>query len=234
MSAAGHGPAGAARPRIAIFGGTFNPIHLGHLRAAEEAVELLGLDQVLFVPSGDPPHKEGQASDPLAPAKLRLDWVRLATQDNPRFAVEALEVERGGRSYSVDTLRALAPRLAPEHPIFLIGHDAFALMDTWRDPEAILALAHFAVMVRPGASSGIGGSLSEWIPKRLRDDVALAPDGRSALHHAGTWIRRIEIAGLDVSASELRARLRKGLSLRYLLPEPVRLAVEQSGVYGSS
>jgi len=150
------------------------------------------------------------------------------------FAVEALEVERGGRSYSVDTLRAIAPRLAPERPIFLIGHDAFALMDTWRDPEAIFALAHLAVMVRPGASPGIGGSLSEWIPKRLRDDVALAPDGRSALHHAGTWIRRIEIAGLDVSASELRARLRKGLSLRYLLPEPVRLAVEQSGVYGSS
>jgi nicotinate-nucleotide adenylyltransferase len=233
MSAAGHGPAGAARQRVAIFGGTFNPIHLGHLRAAEEALELLDLDRVLFVPSGDPPHKEGLAADPLAPAKLRLDWVRLATQDNPRFEVAALEVERGGRSYSVDTLRELAPDLAPEHPIFLIGHDAFALMDTWRDPEAIFALAHFAVIVRPGGSPGPAGSLADWIPERVRDQVAIAPDGRSALHHAGTWIRRVEIAGLDVSASELRARLRNGLSLRYLLPEPVRRAVEQSGVYAS-
>lgn len=234
MSAAGHAPAGAARPRVAIFGGTFNPVHLGHLRAAEEAAELLGLDRVLFVPSGDPPHKEDEAADPLAPAKLRLEWARLATQDNPRFAVEALEVERGGRSYSVDTLRALAPRLAPEHPIFLIGHDAFLLMDTWRDPEAIFALAHLAVIVRPGTPAGVAGALADWIPKRVRGDVALAPDGRSAVHRAGTWIRRIEIAGLDVSASDLRARLRKGLSLRYLLPEPVRLAVERSGVYTGS
>jgi len=233
MSAAGHEPAGAARPRVAIFGGTFNPIHFGHLRAAEEAVELLGLDRVLFVPCGDPPHKEDEAGDPLAPAKLRLDWTRLATQDNPRFVVEPLEVERGGRSYSVDTLRALAPQLAPEHPIFLIGHDAFALMDTWRDPETIFALAHIAVIVRPGASPGIAGSLAEWIPERLRGDVALSPDGRSAVHRAGTWTRRIEIAGLDVSASSLRAQLREGLSLRYLLPEPVRLAVERSGVYTS-
>jgi len=234
MSAAGQGPAGSARLRVAIFGGTFNPIHFGHLRAAEEAVELLGLDRVLFVPSGDPPHKEGLASDPLAPAKLRLDWVRLATQDNPRFEVSALEVERGGRSYSVDTLRELAPEIAPEHPIFLIGHDAFSLMDTWRDPEAIFALAHFAVMVRPGEAARSGESLADWIPKRVRDAVALAPDGRSALHHAGTWIRQVEIAGLDVSASDLRARLRDGHSLRYLLPEPVRQAVEQKGIYTRS
>jgi nicotinate-nucleotide adenylyltransferase len=234
MSAAGHGPAGAARQRVAILGGTFNPIHLGHLRAAEEAVELLGLDRVLFVPSGDPPHKEGLASDPLAPAKLRLEWVRLATEDNPRFEVAALEIERGGRSYSVDTLRELAPDVAPEHPIFLIGHDAFALMDTWRDPEAIFALAHFAVMVRPGDAAGSAGSLADWIPKRVRDAVALAPDGRSALHHSGTWIRRVEIAGLDISASNLRARLRGGHSLRYLVPEAVRREVERTGVFTSS
>jgi len=107
-------------------------------------------------------------------------------------------------------------------------------MDTWRDPEAIFALAHLAVIVRPGGAPGGAGSLADWIPKRVRGDVALAPDGLSAVHRAGTWIRRIEIAGLDVSASDLRARLRQGLSLRYLLPEPVRLAVERSGVYTSS
>jgi nicotinate-nucleotide adenylyltransferase len=231
MRRARHGPAAAARPRVAIFGGTFNPIHLGHLRAAEEAAELLALERVLFVPSADPPHKEGGAGDPLAPARLRLEWVRLAIAGNPRFEVEPFEVERGGRSYSVDTLRALAGRLAPERPIFLIGHDAFALVDTWRDPEAIFELAHFAVIVRPGVASG---SLAEWLPKRVRDDVELAGDGGSAEHRAGTWIRVLEIAALDVSASDLRARLRAGRSVRYLLPEDVREAVMQSGVYGSS
>lgn len=233
MSAAGQEPAGAVRPRVAIFGGTFNPIHLGHLRAAEEAAELLALDRVIFVPCGDPPHKEDEAADPLAPAKLRLDWVRQATEGNPRFAVDPLEVERGGRSYSVDTLRAIAPTLEPEHPIFLIGHDAFALMDTWREPEAIFALAHLAVIARPGGSPPLAASLADSIPSRVRDELALSPDGRSAVHRAGTWVRRIEIAGLDVSASDLRARLRRGLSLRYLLPEPVRAAVERSGVYTS-
>jgi nicotinate-nucleotide adenylyltransferase len=231
MSSPGQGPAGAGRPRVAIFGGTFNPIHSGHLRAAEEAAELLGLERVVFVPSADPPHKDG-AAGPLAPARLRLAWVRLAIEGNPRFEADPLEVERGGRSYSVDTLRALAARLAPERPAFLVGHDAFALMDTWRDPQAIFALAHVAVIVRPGGGPACG-SLADWLPKRVRDDVELAPDGRSAEHRAGTWIRLLEISGLDVSASDLRARLGAGRSVRYLLPERVWEAVLKSGVYAS-
>jgi nicotinate-nucleotide adenylyltransferase len=218
---------------LGVFGGTFDPIHLGHLRAAEEAAERLALERVLFVPSADPPHKEGAAADPLAPAELRLEWVRLAIEGNPRFAAEPLEVERGGRSYSVDTLRALGARLAPARPVFLIGHDAFALIDTWRDPEAIFALAHVAVIPRPGvgAPSLASGSLADWLPKLVREQVELAPDGRSAEHPAGTWIRLLEIATLDVSASDLRARLRAGRSVRYLLPEAVREAVTKSGVY---
>jgi nicotinate-nucleotide adenylyltransferase len=104
-------------------------------------------------------------------------------------------------------------------------------MDTWRDPEAIFELVHFAVIVRPGGASG---SLADWLPKRVRDEVDLAPDGCSAEHRAGTWIRVLEIAGLDVSASDLRVRMRAGRSVRYLVPERVREAVMQSGVYGSS
>jgi nicotinate-nucleotide adenylyltransferase len=232
MSSAGHAAAGAAPGRVAIFGGTFNPIHCGHLRAAEETAEALGLERVLFVPCADPPHKEDAARDPLAPAPLRLAWVRLAIAGNARFAVDPLEIERGGRSYSVDTVRAIAARVAPERPVFAIGHDAFALMDTWRDPEAIFALAHLAVIARPGGPSAAGGTLADWLPKRLRDDVELAPDGRSGVHRAGSWIRLLELAALDISASELRARLRAGRSVRYLLPENVREAVLQSGVYG--
>jgi len=230
MSGSGHGPAGAAPPRVGIFGGTFNPIHFGHLRAAEEAAERLGLERVVFVPSADPPHKEGAAGDPLAPARQRLAWAQLAVAGNERFEVDALEVERGGRSYSVDTLRAFGGRLAPERPVFLIGHDAFRLMDTWRDPEAIFALAHLAVILRPPAECG---SLLEWLPRRVEGDVELAASGRCGRHRSGGWVRLLEIAGLDVSASDLRARLREGRSVRYLLPESVREAVLASGVYGS-
>jgi nicotinate-nucleotide adenylyltransferase len=200
------------------------------LRAAEEVAERLGLERVVFVPSADPPHKEGAEGDPLAPARERLAWARLAVAGNPRFEVDALEVERGGRSYSVDTLRALGERLAPERPAFLIGHDAFRLMDTWRDPEAIFALAHLAVIVRPPAERG---SLFEWLPRRVKGDVELSVDGRCGRHRSGSWVRLLEIAALDVSASDLRARLREGRSVRYLLPEPVREAVLASGVYGS-
>jgi len=228
MSSARNAPAAAARPRVAIFGGTFNPIHVGHLRAAEEAAELLGLERVLFVPSADPPHKDGGAADPLAPAELRLAWTRLATATNPRFEVDPLEVARGGRSYSVETVRAIAARLGAEPPVFLIGHDAFALMDTWREPEAIFALAHLAVIVRPPAAAG---SLARWLPRRVRDDVEIEASGCEARHRAGTWLRLLEIAGLEVSASDLRARLRTGRSVRYLLPERVREAVLASGVY---
>jgi nicotinate-nucleotide adenylyltransferase len=154
--------------------------------------------------------------------------VRLAVDGNPRFEVDPLECERRGRSYSIDTLREFAGRLAPERPVFLIGSDAFRLIDTWREPEAIFALVHLAVIVRPPAA---GGSLAAWLPAKLRGEFELAADGRSGRHPGGSWLRLLEIAGLDVSASDLRARLRQGRSVRYLLPEAVRRAVKESGVY---
>jgi nicotinate-nucleotide adenylyltransferase len=218
---------------VGIYGGTFNPIHLGHLRAAEEAAEALDLERVIFVPSAVPPHKvaAGGCADPIAPAALRLAWVRLAVADNPRFAVDPLEIERGGASYLVDTLRALRARLAAEgaEPVFVLGHDAFAEMGLWRDPRALFELAHYAVLVRPPRRTG---TLADWLPEVAKDDVELAADGRSGRHRrAGTWLRVVEIAGHDVSASDLRRRLREGRSVRYLLPEPVRMAVLESGIY---
>jgi nicotinate-nucleotide adenylyltransferase len=218
--------------RIGIYGGTFNPIHVGHLRAAEEVAELLGLARVLFVPSAVPPHKPPDSADVIAPGGLRLAWVRLATGDNPRFAVDPLEVERGGASYLVDTLRALRERLAAEsaEPVFLVGHDAFAEMGAWRAPRELLALAHWAVIVRPPLRSG---RLDAWLPDAVRDDVEIAQDGRSGQHRrAGTWLRLVEIGGLAVSASDVRTHLREGRSVRYLLPEAVRRSVIASGAYG--
>ena len=216
---------------VGVYGGTFNPIHVGHLRAAEDVAEALGLARVLFVPSAQPPHKAEQDGDPIAPGEQRLAWVRLAVADNPRFVADPIEVERGGASYLVDTLRALRERLRAtgEEPVFLIGSDAFAEMGAWRAPRELIGLAHFAVMPRPPR---VDGSLAEWLPEVLRDLVEIAPDGRSGNHRsAGTWLRIVPIAGLEVAASDLRRRLREGRSVRYLLPEPVRAAVLASGVY---
>jgi nicotinate-nucleotide adenylyltransferase len=212
-----------------VYGGTFNPIHVGHLRAAEEMAEALALERVLFVPSGTPPHKD-DVDGVIAPAELRLAWTRLAIADNPRFAASDLEVARGGASYLVDTLGALRAELAPgAELVFLVGSDAFAEMGAWREPRELFRLAHYAVMVRPGLARG---SLADWLPEVARGDFEIAPDGRSGRHRsAGTWLRLLEIGGFAVSSSELRLRLQEGRSVRYLLPEPVRQAVLASGVY---
>ncbi|MDJ0849012.1 MAG: nicotinate-nucleotide adenylyltransferase [Myxococcota bacterium] len=222
----------AALARTGVYGGTFNPIHLGHLRAAEEVADALGLTRVLFVPSAEPPHKAQGARDPLAPAAQRLAWVRAAVADNPRFEADDLEIARGGASYSVDTLRALAERLAPERPVFLIGHDAFVEIGSWREPETLFELAHFAVTTRPPVQAG---RLPEWIPAGVRGAFELSPDGHLGRHRgAGTWVRLVEIAALDVSASDIRARVRDGRSVRYLVPESIREAVLESGVYAAT
>jgi nicotinate-nucleotide adenylyltransferase len=211
---------------IGILGGTFNPIHLGHLRAAEEVCEILGLERVVFVPSAEPPHKEGE-HEVIAPAKLRCEWVRRAIADNPRFEVDPLEIERPGPSYSVETLRSFGERLAPEKPIFVIGQDAFAEIETWREPSTLFTLAHFAVITRP---PGVEETLAEQLPARFAQQFDL--EGEFGRHRtAGTWIRRIHISALDVSATDIRRRIREGRSVRNLIPEAVRREVISSGVY---
>ena len=215
---------------IGVYGGTFNPIHVGHLRAAEEVAEALGLERVLFVPSATPPHKVDDQGDAIAPAADRLAWVRLAIAGNPRFEASAIEVERGGASYLVDTLRELRAKLAPGEPVFLVGSDAFAEMGAWREPLELFGLAHYAVIVRPPLRTG---SLAAWLPEVVRDEIEIAADQRSARHRrTATWLRLVSIAGFDISASEVRQRLRDGRSVRYLLPEAVREAVLASGAFG--
>lgn len=231
---------GAERPRTGVLGGTFNPIHVAHLRAANEAADALDLERVLFVPSGRPPHKNGtdgtdeadDEGDVMAPAELRLAWVERAIAGEPRFAVDRVELDRDGPSFLVETLSALGERLAPERPVFLVGQDAFREMDTWRDPKRLFELAHYAVMTRPPMPAG---SLGDWLPPARVGDFELAADGRSARHRqAGTWVRIVEITPMDVSSSEIRRRLREGRSVRYLLPDAVHDAIVESGVYSQA
>jgi nicotinate-nucleotide adenylyltransferase len=213
---------------IGVLGGTFNPIHVGHLRAAEEACEILGLERMVFVPSAEPPHKEGERQV-IAPAKLRCEWVRRAIADNPRFALDPLEIERSGPSYTVDTLRILGERWAPEKPVFLIGQDAFAEIETWRDPATLFTLAHFAVIDRPSPGQG---SWTGRIPASFAPDFDLDRERGFGRHRsAETWIRWIHVSALDVSSTDIRQRIRQGRSVRYLLPAEVRREVIDSGVY---
>lgn len=216
---------------IGIYGGTFNPIHVGHLRAAEEVVEALDLDRMVFIPSARPPHKLDEA-DETAPARLRLEWVELAIRDNPRFAADPIEVDRPGPSFLVDTLRALRDGNPGEELTFVVGQDAFSEMGGWREPREIFRLAHVAVTTRPPV---LDGSLADWLPACVAQDFEMGDGGQTARHReAGTRIRRIAVTPLDVSASEIRRRLRSGRSIRYLVPETVRTAIIASGAYSAA
>ncbi len=217
-----------ALERVGVFGGTFNPIHVGHLRAAEEMREALGLARVLFVPAADPPLKRDGA-ERIAPAALRLAWVEAALRGNPAFALDDLELRRSGPSYTGDTLRELGSKLAPARLTFLVGEDAFAELDAWRDPRALLTLADFAVMTRP---PGRAIPLREMLSEKLAAAFEWAGDGESGRHRtAETTVARVAIAALEVSASEIRQRIRAGRSVRYLIPEAAHDAVLESKAY---
>ncbi len=202
---------------------------MGHLRAAEEVAEALGLARVLFVPAADPPLKRGDGQA-LATALDRFRWVEASIADNSRFGISPVELDREGPSYLVDTLRLLRAELAPAQLVFIVGQDAFAELDAWRAPEALPTLAHFAVVTRPPG----GGRLADWLPASLVGAVELDPNGQHARHEsAGTWIRRVPISAFDVSATDVRRRLREGRSIRYLVPEAAREAIEKCDTYVS-
>ena len=217
---------------VGIFGGTFNPIHLGHLRAAEEVMEQLHLERVIFIPNARPPHKDAQQELQLAPAIDRLDWTRLAVAGNLRFEVDPIEVERNGPSFAVDTLRTIGERIAPQRPVFIIGRDAFSEIASWREPRVLFELSNFAVMTRPPID---GGTLADWLPVALQDEFEMSADGQVARHrYADTWIRGLHITPIDISASKIRSRLRRGESVAECLPPDVCEAIAESGVYRAS
>jgi len=218
-------------PRVGLFGGTFNPIHLGHLRAAEEVREALALERVLFIPSRIPPHKRQDAKDPIASAEQRLEWVEQSIARHEGFRIDRIEVDREGPSFLVDTLAEIRDRENKERPVFIVGEDAFAEMGDWREPETLFALTDFAVMTRP---PGGLGHLADRIPKVVRASFEFDEAGRRAIHiDVGTQIDLVPITALDISSSRIREACRAGRSIRFLVPEPVRLSIEASGCYGT-
>ena len=194
--------------RIGVFGGTFDPPHVGHLALAEWAREALSLDRVIFVPAARPPHKRGKR---MSAAEDRVAMTRLAVRGNRAFAVSTIEVRRTGPSYTVDTLRALA-RAHPRAQLWLLmGEDSLREFHTWHAPERILALARLAVAGRPGA--------------RAPRSVGRAARGRVVV---------LRNPGLQIASSAIRARVRAGRSVRYLVPDAVARYAAAHRLYARS
>lgn len=213
---------------IGIFGGTFDPVHFGHLRLAEESIGHLGLGGVRWMPAGQPPHR-GQ---PQVTAGQRLAMVRLATADNPRFAVDASEVEASEPSYTVHTLERLRRELGPEQAlVLLVGADAFAGLAGWHRWRDIFALAHVAVSHRPGFPVEMA-SLPHELASEFKD--RRLPDAGGLKRAPAGGIVTFAMTQLAISATQIRKLLANDLSARYLLPEAVLDYIQTHSLYRSA
>lgn len=213
--------------RIGLFGGTFNPIHLGHLRGAEEVWQAFQLKKVIFIPSSIPPHK---VTEKIIEAKHRLEMVRLAISDNPHFSTSDLELSRAGRSFSIDTIRFFQERQKDTF-FFILGGDAFAEIETWKDFRDLFSLCHFIVMARPGSQKSI---LSSPFPEALMSDFQHAPGEETWIHHSGHRVYFKEISFLDISSTKVRKLIEKGGSVKYLIPAEVEGYIQRHRLYRKS
>ena len=189
--------------RLGVMGGTFDPIHLGHLVAASEVAHLFALDEVVFVPTGEPWQKAERAvTDP----ETRFLMTAIATADDPRFTVSRVDIERAGPTYTVDTLRDLAAQHPGAELFFITGADALASIMTWRDPDEVLALAHLVAVTRPGHDL----------------DAAHLPPGAATV---------VEIPALAISSTDCRERVAAGAPITYLVPAGVERFIAETGLY---
>ena len=197
--------------RLGIHGGTFDPIHFGHLLAAEVTRETLRFDQVLFAPAGEPPHKQGQS---VLPVMHRQAMIRLAIQDNPAFAFSTVDIDRPGPHYSVDTVRLLREEWGTEaeETFFIMGADSLAHLLSWHQPERIIELCRLAVVARPG----------------YRPDLAELESTLPGLSRRVDWV---EMPVLGISSSDLQRRVREGCSIRYQVPAAVARYIAEHGLY---
>ncbi len=199
--------------KLGVLGGTFDPVHLGHLMVAEEARNSLGLSEIILVPAGQPPLK---LSRPITPAEHRLQMLRLAIDDRPYLKVSAMEIERPGPSYTVDTIAELRRQHGSKDEIFFIlGWDGLAQLPQWRDPSRLIEMCALVAVPRPGYQRPSPEALDASIPGISRRVVFL------------------EKPQIDISASAIRAWAARGLSLRRLVSEPVAEYIKQQKLYSA-
>ena len=210
--------------RTALFGGSFNPIHYGHLLLADDVRERLSLERVIFMPAGMPPHKPATG---LAPAVDRHAMVRLAIADNPAFDVSDLELRREGPSYTVDTVEALG--VAPHELFLVIGSETFLDLLSWREPRRLAAGCRIVVIPRAGSAFDTEGAAARKVLREIEADGIAVADGAD-VPERGVII--VHAPSLPISASELRARAAAGRSLAYRVPPAVAAYIARHGLYG--
>jgi nicotinate-nucleotide adenylyltransferase len=206
---------------IGILGGTFDPVHLGHLRTALDVCEALALDEVRLIPCHLPPHR----GRPVASSVQRVKMLEAAVRDYPAFVVDQRELGRDGPSYSFDTLTSLRAELGAQGICLLIGMDAFRCLTSWHRWRELIELCHLVVMTRPGAEIPAQGELADFIWRRK---VASAGDLRQ--QSAGRLLFQ-PVTRLEISATDIRSRLAEGRSVGFLVPEAVREIINKEGLY---
>ncbi len=214
-----------SRTKIGLLGGTFNPIHLGHLRAAEEVKEILALDKIYFIPSAMPPHKD---SSDLAPPHHRLRMVELAIRGNPFFEISDVELKRSGPSYSVDTLEFFVSNFPESELYFILGVDLFFEIDTWKKHKMLFELSNFVVITRPGFPETIS------IPLALKDDFRYYKNEENVIfymHKSSKILALLQIQGIYVSSTKIRDLINKNKTIKYLVPKEVEVYVIENKLY---
>ena len=219
-------------PRVGVFGGSFNPIHFGHLLVADETCEALDLDHMVFVPAAQPPHKP--AAD-LAPAPHRFHMTALAVREHPRFEVSDIELQRRGPSYTLETLAALRDR---GDLYLLIGSETFLDLLNWREPRQVARLARLVVVPRNSTRFEPEAPAAQKVLKELglpgfarAADEGPAPDGSARSPESAPAPLLVTAASLPISGSDLRRRARENRSLAYRMPEPVAAYIREHGLY---
>lgn len=214
---------GASMPRIAMLGGTFDPVHMGHLRSAVELGEVLALDAVHMIPVHVPPHRQA----PGISAEHRLAMLKAGIGTTPGLVADDREVRRSGHSYSVDTLASLREEWGEQARLVMaVGHDAFLGLPDWHQRERLLSLAHIVVIDRPDHDAPLEPELAALIEGR---EVSTVETMMAA--PAGNLLRLRLPSRMAIAATEVRRRLQQGLSVRYLIPEPVERYIESHGLY---
>ena len=208
--------------RVGVLGGTFDPLHLGHLRAAEVARDALRLDKVLFIPASTPPHK---ASPPVTAAEHRAAMLECALADEPYFEVSRIELDRGGRSYTIDTLEALRERSKDSRFFFITGTDAFADIQTWKSWRELLSAHWFLVHERPGFPIEAARNA---VPPGVEFRVLDEPDADPGAEPGVLFLRR---PMLMVSSTDIRRSIREDRSIRFLVPDRVAAYIGEYRLY---
>lgn len=215
--------------RLGILGGTFNPIHLGHLAAAEEVRDRLKLEKVLFIPAFIPPHKNDEV---MPSAVQRQEMVRLAVKGNAHFSVSDIEIKRGGRSYTIDTIEALRQTHPGAELHFITGLDSFLEIGTWKEWERLLTLCSFVVLSREGHRfRDIAGLGFLSVPEQDLMKIDAGEKDELVVTSGAMRVCIEMIPFLDISSTDIRRRVRSGRSIKYHLPEPVEHYIIENKLY---